>query len=200
MKPQKLHLDYYLHDRVVEQSKSFLGKRLCVQTDAGKAVGRIVETEAYDGLTDRASHAYGGRRTPRTEIFYHRGGVAYVYLCYGIHSLFNIITGPEEVPHAVLIRGIEPLEGIDLMLSRRNQTRIKRNTGGGPALVSQALGITLDDNGRDLTTSHIWLEDDGYQPDEIIASPRVGIDYAGTDADLNWRFRISGSKFTSPAK
>ncbi len=200
MKPQKLQRDFYLHDDVVELSKVLLGKRLCVESQDGKAVGRIVETEAYDGLADGASHAYGGRRTPRTEIFYHRGGVAYVYLCYGIHSLFNIITGEEEVPHAVLIRAIEPLEGVNLMLKRRNQSRVKRNTGGGPALVSQALGITLDDNGCNLTKSHIWIEDDGFTPDDITESPRVGIDYAGEDADLNWRFRVCGSKFTSPAK
>ena len=199
-KLQILDREYFLSEDVVCLSKDLLGKRLCVHNGQGKAAGRIVETEAYDGLTDRASHAYGGRRTRRTEIFYHRGGIAYVYLCYGIHSLFNIITGPEEVPHAVLIRAIEPLEGIDLMLKRRNQQKVKRNTGGGPALVSQALGITLDDNGRDLTDSHIWLEDDGFHPGEIIASPRVGIDYAGDDAQLDWRFRIAGSRFTSPAK
>ena len=200
MNPKKLERDFFLKDQVVDRARKLIGKRLCVDSSEGFAAGRIVETEAYDGLTDRASHAYGGRRTPRTEIFYHPGGVAYVYLCYGIHSLFNIITGPEEVPHAVLIRAIEPLDGIALMLRRRNQQKVKRNTSGGPALVSQALGITLDDNGRNLTNSHIWLEDDGYRPDALIESPRVGIDYAKEDALLNWRFREKESSFTSPAK
>lgn len=195
-----LQRSFFLDDQVVSLSRQLLGKRLCVQSPEGLAVGRIVETEAYDGLTDKASHAYNGRRTRRTEIFYHQGGVAYVYLCYGIHSLFNIITGPEEVPHAVLIRAVEPVEGTNLMLQRRNQQNVKRNTTGGPALVSQALGITLEDNGVDLFNSHIWLEDDGFSPEDITTGPRVGIGYAGDDAKLHWRFWVSGNRFVSPAK
>ncbi len=200
MKHQKLQRSFFLDDQVVSLSRQLLGKRLCVRSPEGLAVGRIIETEAYDGLTDKASHAYNGRRTPRTEIFYHKGGVAYVYLCYGIHSLFNIITGPAEVPHAVLVRAVEPVEGTDLMLQRRNQEKVKRNTTGGPALVSQALGITLDDNGVDLVNSHIWLEEDGFSPEEIMEGPRVGIGYAGEDAKLDWRFWIAGNRFVSPAK
>ncbi len=194
---------YYLNDDVVSIARDLLGKILVTQNKSGEITsGRIVETEAYDGTCDRASHAWLNKRTDRTEIMFAEGGFAYVYLCYGIHNLFNIITGPENIPHAVLIRAIEPLTGVDIILERRGQKKLQRSTGGGPGIVSKALGITLNDNKLPLYDSHIWLEDDGYkiQSSEILASPRVGVDYAGEDALLPWRFRNKSNPFTSLAK
>lgn len=199
----KLQKSFYLTDDVLEISKKLLGKLLCTKSSEGIITkGKIVETEAYDGITDRASHAYKNKITDRTRVMFQEGGISYVYLCYGIHHLFNIITGPEHIPHAVLIRAIEPVSGIDQILARRNQKKLDRKTGGGPGIVSQALGITVSDNTESLQSNRIWLEESKvvYHEDEIIASPRVGVDYAGDDAKLPWRFRVKSSSFTSPAK
>ncbi|MFO8030574.1 MAG: DNA-3-methyladenine glycosylase [Cyclonatronaceae bacterium] len=200
----KLPKSFFLVDDVVSRARTLLGCRLWTRINGAVTAGVIVETEAYDGRSDRASHAYGGRRTPRTTVFYREGGIAYTYLCYGIHTLFNVITGPEEVPHAVLVRAIRPCEGIDTILKRRNQSAVRRNTGGGPGLVSQALGITTELNGTDLGGEMIWITrgDREEQPsaENVIASRRVGIDYAGPDAHLPWRFRIKNSVHTSPAR
>ena len=201
---KKLPKSFYLDDDVTTRARALLGCRLWTRINGMLTAGVIVETEAYDGLTDQASHAYGGRRTPRTKVFYRSGGIAYTYLCYGIHTLFNVITGPGEIPQAVLIRAVKPCEGIDVILQRRNHAQVQRNTAGGPGLVSQALGITTDLNGADLAGDTIWITNgmDDEQPDasEILATPRIGIDYAGQDALLPWRFRIKDSPYTSPAR
>jgi DNA-3-methyladenine glycosylase len=154
--------------------------------------GMIVETEAYAGPEDRASHAYNSRRTSRTEIMFHEGGVAYVYLCYGIHHLFNIVTNVEGIPHAILIRAIEPSDGIDQMLLRRNMKEVSPKLSGGPGTLTQALGIKTTQTQTDLTGEQIWLEDRGFlvPEDEIIAGPRVGVSYAGEDAENPWRFQL----------
>lgn len=198
---------FFQREGVVAISRDLIGMILCTKMNGVATAGRIVETEAYGGITDRASHAWGGRRTDRTETMYQEGGVCYIYLCYGIHHLFNIVTGPENRPDAVLIRALEPVRGIETMLQRRNLDRVQRRVAGGPGLVSQALGLTTDQNGLSLIHSNkIWLETDGFQRtdqgrmNEIVASPRVGIDYAGEDAKRPWRFRLKGNKFTSPAK
>ncbi|MEX0929878.1 MAG: DNA-3-methyladenine glycosylase, partial [Balneolales bacterium] len=128
----KLDNSYYQGTDVIGLSRDLIGKHLFTRIAGRITGGRIVETEAYAGERDKASHACGGRRTKRTEIMYHRGGVSYVYLCYGIHNLFNIITAPENVPHAVLIRAVEPVAGIGHMLERRNQSQLRRSTSGGP--------------------------------------------------------------------
>jgi DNA-3-methyladenine glycosylase len=132
---------------------------------------------------------------------YAEGGVSYVYLCYGIHRLFNIITNHRDVPHAILVRAIEPLDGIKTMLMRRNLSVVKRNLTGGPGLVTQALGITLAHNGMDLSGNQLWIEDRNYsvQSSDIISSARVGVKYAGADARKPWRFRLKTSSFTSPS-
>ncbi len=201
---QKLPKSFYLEDDVVSRARALLGCRLWTRIDGMVTAGVIVETEAYDGLTDRASHAYGGRRTRRTEVFYRQGGIAYTYLCYGIHTLFNVITGPEQIPQAVLIRALAPCEGVDTILARRKQDQVRRNTAGGPGLVSQALGITTRLNGTDLSGDTVWLTAGNGEevPNEgdILASPRIGIDYAGKDALLPWRFRIKHSPYTSPGR
>ncbi|MDQ6469883.1 DNA-3-methyladenine glycosylase [Flavobacterium sp. LHD-80] len=161
--------------------------------------GIIVETEAYFGIQDKASHAYGGRRTNRTEIMYSNGGISYVYLCYGIHHLFNIVTSVEGEPHAVLIRAIEPLTGKDIMEERRNTPCSKSAISSGPGSAAKALGIDASFNKKDLAGDEIWIEDHGirYSEEEIAATPRVGVAYAQEDALLPWRFFVKGNKYVS---
>lgn len=198
---------FFQREDVAAISRDLIGMVLYSKMNGVVTGGRIVETEAYGGITDRASHAYGNRRTGRTETMYRAGGVCYIYLCYGIHHLFNIVTGPEGRPDAVLIRALEPVSGIEIMLQRRGLDRVQRRVAGGPGLVTQSLELTTDQNGLSLIHSKkIWLEMDGDQimdqrgNDDIIATPRVGVDYAGEDAERPWRFRLKGNKFTSPAK
>jgi len=158
-------------------------------------VGLITGTEAYNGVVVKASHAYGGRRTKRTETMFAEGGISYVYLCYGIHHLFNIVTNVEDVPHAVLIRAIQPLKGEQYILKRRNAKVLSKNLCVGPGKVSSALGITLKDNGLDLGGNKIWLEDESIKPKNILCGSRIGVDYAGEDAELPYRFWIEGNGY-----
>jgi len=197
----KLSADFYQGDDVLLISRELLGKVLCTQFAGDLTAGIIVETEAYAGVTDNASHAYGGRRTKRTEIMYASGGTAYVYLCYGIHHLFNIVTNKENIPHAVLIRAIQPRDGFDIILQRRNKKKVDQSLTAGPGSLTQALGITVKDSGTLLIDNLIWLEDQNIQINnqDILASPRVGVQYAGKDANNPWRFRIKGNPWTSPA-
>lgn len=183
-------LSFYRQKDVLKISKELLGKYLITKIDGQMTGGMIIETEAYRGPEDRASHAYGMRRTKRNEMMYAKGGVSYIYLCYGLHSLFNIVTNQNDIPHAVLIRAIKPEIGMDQMLKRRSKTKPDRTLTNGPGTVSQALGLSLIHNGHSLTGPEIWLEDRGFKPTEIFASPRIGVDYAGEDALLPWRFRV----------
>lgn len=162
----------------------------------------ITETEAYAGTSDRASHAFGDRRTARTEVMYAEGGVAYVYLCYGIHHLFNVVTNVAGIPHAVLIRAGEPLEGIDQMLLRRKKRSLTPAVTSGPGTLSAALGIRTIHSGIVLNSDSISIHDPGttIAPSQIIAATRVGVAYAGADALLPYRFYIAGSRFVSKAK
>lgn len=198
----KLPLEFYQEEDVVLLSQHLLGKYLFTCIDNQLTGGIIVETEAYKGPEDEASHAYGMRRTKRTEIMYWDGGHAYVYLCYGIYPLLNVITNKEGIPHAILVRAIEPVEGIETMLIRRKKTKLDYQLTAGPGLLSQALGITLQDNGVLLNGSRIWIEDRGVKikAKEILATPRVGVSYAREDALLPWRFRIKNNRWTSRAK
>jgi len=199
---QSLPVDFYRRADVLRISRDLLGQYIFTRIGGqGVTGGRIVETEAYAGVTDRASHAYGSRRTRRTAVMYEAGGVAYVYLCYGLHALFNIITGVEGVPHAVLIRALEPTHGIAVMLQRRHKTCLSRMLTAGPGALAQALGITVCHSGQNLQGNQIWLEQGaGFSPQQIRASPRVGVDYAGVDARRAWRFRLRASAWTSLAK
>lgn len=197
----KLSLSFYQDEDVVGISKALLGKHLYSFFDGQLTAGRIVETEAYKGPEDKASHAFGNRRTQRTETMFQAGGVAYVYLIYGIHQMFNVVTGPAEVPHAVLIRGIEPLEGIDIMLERRQRPQLEFKLTAGPGSLAKAMGFHKRQSGTSLLGDQIWIEDQPILPDrDIIESPRVGIDYAEEWIAMPWRFRMKGSKWTSPAK
>ena len=186
----KLEKDFYLRDDVVRISKELLGKYLYTNFNNLLTGGIITETEAYAGATDRASHAYGNRRTKRTEVMYAEGGVAYVYLCYGMYPLFNIVTHRKDIPHAILIRGIHPTEGIDIMLQRTNKSKIIKKFSNGPGKIAKALGIKCEHTGMDLTGNKIWLEDKGIKVKnkDIIITTRIGIDYAGEDALLPYRF------------
>jgi DNA-3-methyladenine glycosylase len=189
----KLSPDFYLREDVVQISQDLLGKYLFTQIGGKTTAGIITETEAYAGITDKASHAYGGKRTARTETMYARGGTAYVYLCYGIHHLFNVVTNMPGIPHAVLIRAVIPAEGIETILRRRNKEKISKTVSAGPGTLAEALGIKKSHSGVDLTGKTIWIEDRNIRikPTSIIHSPRVGVDYAGEDAHLPYRFRVN---------
>jgi len=179
---------------VVVIGQQLLGKYLATNIDGQYTAGKIIETEAYQADGDKACHAYNNRRTKRTEVMFDQGGTAYVYLCYGIHHLFNIVTGPKENAQAVLIRAIIPTDNISLMLERRNFTTQKPQLSSGPGVMSKALGIQKSHTGMDLCQpdSKIWVEDRGtiIKPTEITASPRVGIDYAEECVSWPWRFRV----------
>jgi len=202
MQNSKLDKSFYSGNDPVPVAKALLGKVLCTNFDGILTSGKIVETEAYNGRTDKACHSHIHGRTERTKIMFGEPGIAYVYLCYGIHHLFNVVTNSEGNADAVLIRGIEPIDGINTILERRNKSKLERSVGGGPGIASQALGITTENYGENLLDNLIWIEDRGIKisSSQIIASPRVGVDYAGNDAKLPWRFRIKSNKFTSPAK
>ncbi len=187
----KLNNDWYNRPDVVQLSKELLGKVLCSNINGTFTSGIIVETEAYAGITDKASHAYGSRRTQRTEVMYAQGGIAYIYLCYGIHKLFNIITNKKDIPHAILIRGIQPLDGKEIILQRR-KVKSEKNIGIGPGKVTQALGIGMQHNKMDLQSTSIWIEDRGIiiPEKDILIGPRIGIDYAGEDGKLPYHFWV----------
>ena len=197
----KLPAAFYQREDILAICRELLGKVLCTRFDGYLTSGIIVETEAYSGITDRASHAYGGRRTKRTETMYASGGTAYVYLCYGIHHLFNIVTSKKNMPHAILIRAIEPRDGIEIMLQRRNKKKIDHTLTSGPGSLTRALGITVKNSGTFLMDNLIWLEDQNinYTNQDILATPRVGVQYAGKDAQNPWRFQVENSPWVSPA-
>ncbi len=195
----KLSKEFYLRDDVLTISKELLGKYLFTFFEGKLTGGMITETEAYRAPEDKASHAYGGRRTDRTEIFYSEGGVSYVYLCYGIHNLFNVVTNKNGIPHAILIRALEPIEGMEYMLQRRRKTIISPLLTCGPGSMSQAMGIERKHNKLDLQGNEIWIEDRGVIIPErnILKGPRIGVDYAAEYASKPWRFGVKGSKWVS---
>ena len=208
---QKLPRAFYIRPDVVQIARELLGKYLVTDIDDKITAGKIVETEAYCGETDKACHAHLNKKTERTKIMFEKGGVAYVYLVYGMYKLFNIVTNEYGKADAILIRAVEPIEGIETMLQRRKMERIKdkegnlklrRNLTAGPGIMSIAMGIELSDYGQDLTENRIWIEDrkEVIEESQIITSARVNIDYAEEDKDLLWRFRIKDNRWTSPAK
>ena len=186
----KLKKDFYQRDNVVQIAKELLGKFLFTKFNGKITGGIIAETEAYNGTIDRASHAFGGKRTRRTEVMYREGGVAYVYLCYGIHSLFNVVTNKKNIPHAVLIRSIHATDGIELMLKRRNKKSPGKTLANGPGSAAQALGIHYSHSGINLTGNKIWIEELPLDTSnvQIIITKRIGVEYSGEDANLPYRF------------
>ncbi len=195
----KLSEDFYLSKEVTQIARNLLGKYLFTNINGEISGGFIVETEAYAGITDKASHAFGNRLTNRTKTMYQAGGIAYVYLCYGIHEMLNVVTSAEGEPHAVLIRAINPTEGLDLMLERRKMISIKNNLTAGPGSVAKALGISRKMNGSSFLGEDIWIEDRGlvFPEDQIAAVPRIGVAYAKEDALLPYRFFVKGNPYVS---
>ena len=199
MQRQKLSRDFYTRRSVLAVARGLLGTLLVVPGPGGRRVsGRIVETEAYRGPADRASHAYGGRRTKRTETMYQVGGTAYVYFVYGMYNQFNVVTNVPDIPHAVLVRALEPVEGLDLMRLRRGDGP-DRVLANGPGKLCIALGIDRRFDRADLLSDQIWIEAPAAPiPASAIASgPRIGIDYATGWVEKPWRFWVRGSPFVS---
>lgn len=184
----KIPVSFYENKDVLFIAQSLLGKSMFTFIDGVLTGGIIMETEAYAGKADKASHAYGGRRTKRTETMYMHGGYSYVYFTYGMHHLFNIVTSVKDDPQAVLIRGIVPIKGVEIQRKRRKQNG--NHMANGPAKLCQALGITLKQNCIPLSGDIIWLQDLGerVKSQDVIICPRVGVDYAGEDALLPYRF------------
>lgn len=188
--------NFYTGGDVVNIARELIGKLLVHQTANGTMAGFIVETEAYAGVVDKASHAYNGRLTKRTEVIYRDGGIAYIYLCYGMHALLNVVTNTTGIPHAVLIRGILPVQGLDLMEERVNRKINILKDGIGPGRLTRIMGITMDLNGSTLNgSSALHIEEKGLKiPQKAIETgPRIGVDYAGEDALLPYRSRIDAT-------
>lgn len=192
----RLEREFYIKDGI-GLARDLLGKVVVKRQGEHILKGRIVETEAYLGPEDRASHAWNGRKTKRTKTMYKIGGNTYVYLIYGMYHCFNVVAYAEGVPHAVLIRGVEPIEGIEIM--RENRKGIKGySISNGPGKVCLALGISKREDGRDLTTDcDIWIEDDGYLPEGVARSRRIGVDYAMEYKEKLWRYYIEGNPWVS---
>lgn len=194
-------MSFYLRDDVVQIAKDLVGKILVTDWGEGKTTGRIVETEAYNGEVDKASHAFKGM-TKRTRVMFDSGGVAYVYLCYGIHQMFNIVTNLAGTPHAILIRAVEPLDGIEIMLQRTGKKLLDVSLARGPGNVGKAFGFHTSQCGQPLSSEELYILDDGFRvsEDSLGVSPRIGVDYAGEDALLPYRFYLKGSQFVSGKK
>lgn len=193
--------EFFFQTNTLEIAQQLLGKILVTRFNNQLTAVRIVETEAYLGTIDKASHAWNNRYTARTSVMYKRGGIAYVYLCYGIHHLTNVVVQKENVPHAILLRAGEPLMGIDIMQKRRKIKKVNQ-LAAGPGNLSKALGIHLGHNGQPLQSKNFYLVDDGcvYPNSSILATPRIGVDYAGEDALLPYRFIVKGNECVSGPK
>ena len=195
----KLTIDFYNRKNAIQIAKELLGKVVVTNFEGILTSGRIVETEAYTGVIDKASHSYAGKRTARNEHMYAQAGTAYIYICYGIHQMFNVVTNEKEIPDAVLIRAIEPLQGISVMLERTGKKTADHTLTRGPGNVAKALGMTKAHSGLSLTGDQLYIRTDDHliDPGEIGTSVRIGVDYAGTDALLPYRFFIKGNKYVS---
>ncbi|MHB1176940.1 MAG: DNA-3-methyladenine glycosylase [Daejeonella sp.] len=195
----KLRAEFYQRANVVSIARELLGKHVYSQVNGEITGGIIVETEAYRGPDDMGSHAYNDKRTPRNEIMYRAGGVAYMYICYGIHDMLNIVTGSEGMSHAILIRAVEPRTGLDTMRRRRNIFDQDRRLCQGPGTLAKAMGLTKLHNGYDLQGDVIWLEDKNfnYKDEEVIASARIGMNFDGPYRTMPWRFYVKGNPYVS---
>lgn len=195
----KLSKDFYQRDDVVQIARELLGMHLCTRIAGTVTKGVIVETEAYSGRNDKACHANNGLRSERTEVMYHAGGKAYVYLIYGMHHMMNVVCNEEGKADAVLIRAIAPIAGLDVMEARRGISSERKALTAGPGRLCKAMGITRDLYGEDLLGDRIWIEEGSpVAESEIVAGPRVRVDYAGEDALRPWRFSLRGNPWVSP--
>ncbi|HEV7698941.1 MAG TPA: DNA-3-methyladenine glycosylase [Pyrinomonadaceae bacterium] len=195
---RKLPRKFYSRTDTVAIARELLGKRLVICDENGVPIsGMIVETEAYLGVDDRGAHSHRGRRTARNEVMYGQAGHVYVFFVYGMYYQFNVVTGPVEHPHAILIRGVEPVDGIEIMRERRGEMKDK-NLTSGPGKLALALGIDRSLNGADLLGDRVWIERHRtFTDSEILSGSRIGIDYAGEDALKPWRFWVKGNEFVS---
>jgi DNA-3-methyladenine glycosylase len=195
---EKLPKEFYLSQNTARIARSLLGKLLVIPDEAGNRVsGMIVEVEAYLGVADRAAHSFGGRRTARNDVMYGAGGHVYVFFIYGMYNQLNVVTGPAGHPHAILIRGIEPIEGIEIMRERRGLMK-DTNLTSGPGKLAIAFGVTRELNGEDLTGDRIWLEEfRTFSKKEVDTGKRIGVDYAGEDAEKALRFWVKDNPFVS---
>jgi DNA-3-methyladenine glycosylase len=196
---KKVPLSFYDRKDVIQIAKELLGKILVTNFDGVITSGRIVETEAYVGIVDKASHSFGGRRTARNEHMYAAAGTAYVYICYGMHQMMNIVTNKKEIPDAVLIRALEPLEGIDIMLQRTGKSFLDYTLTRGPGNVGKALGIFKHHSGSFLLDNEIYLLNDNYTitNEAIGISRRIGVEGAGEHSLLPYRFYVKGNRYVS---
>ncbi len=196
---KKLPIEFYDRNDVVQIARDLLGKIIVTNFDGTLTSGKIVETEAYVGLTDKASHSFGGKRTSRNEHMYAAAGTAYVYICYGMHHLFNVVTNKQNIPDAVLIRAVEPVEGIAVMLQRTGKLKFDNTLTKGPGNTGKALGISKNHSGLNLQGNKIFIADDKtfYAESEIGASKRIGIEGAGAAAAYPYRFYVRGNRFVS---
>ena len=192
-------MEFYQRNNVVQIAKDLLGKIVVTNINGFVTSGRIVETEAYVGITDKASHSFGGKRTARNEIMYAAPGTAYIYICYGMHQMLNIVTNEKEIPDAVLIRAIEPIKGIDIMLERTGKKVLDKTLTRGPGNVGKALGIFRHHSGAHLLDNEIYLLDDGFiiSGKDLGISIRIGVESAGSDGLLPYRFYVKGNKYVS---
>ncbi|NBC10024.1 MAG: DNA-3-methyladenine glycosylase [Bacteroidetes bacterium] len=198
MKPIKR--TFFTQPDVLHLSQQLLGQHLVTEVEGERCVGRIVEVEAYR-YDDKACHAYGNKQTKRTEVMFREGGHAYVYLCYGIHHLFNIVSGKEGQAEAVLVRALEPMDNLASMLERRGMEKMQKRLTAGPGCLAQAMGIHTSMSGLDMLSgdSPVWIEagDRLPSPSEIATGPRIGVDFAEECAAWPWRFAIKGNRWIS---
>ena len=196
---KKLPVQFYKRADVVLIARELIGKIIVTNFDGLITSGRIVETEAYIGLTDRASHSHGGKRTARNEHMYASAGTTYVYICYGMHHLFNVVTNKKDVPDAVLVRAVEPLKGINIMLKRTGKLKLDNSLTKGPGNAAKALGISKNHSGNNLLKNEIYIADDGFEIDNTLMgiSKRIGVESAGDAALLPFRFYVKGNKYVS---
>jgi len=197
MSTEKLPAEFFQSSDVVHLAKQLVGYQINTHIDGKLTSGIITETEAYAGQGDKACHAHLGRFTKRTSVMYEPGGVAYIYLCYGIHYLFNIVTNTKGNADAILIRAFEPIDGKKVMQSRRKRSKIDKALTSGPGNVSQALGLNKNHNENSVCSDIIWFEERNTEKVELVETTRIGIDYAEEDALLPWRFYDNTSRFVS---
>lgn len=200
---EKLDREFYNRDSILV-ARDLLGKVLVHHIGGQRISARIVETEAYMGVHDKAAHSYGGKRTPRVEVMYGEPGFSYVFLIYGMYYCFNIVTREMGIPQAVLIRAVEPLEGVEWMAQKRfnmayeQLTKAKRKgLTNGPGKLCGALSIDKSINGMDLCGDELYLEVGINKEFKIITTKRIGIDYAQEAKDFLWRFYIASNEFVS---
>lgn len=193
---------FYERADVVTITKELLGKIVVTNFSNMLTAGRITEAEAYNGPFDKAAHSYNNRRTKRTEVMYARGGAAYIYLCYGIHQMFNIVTNQPGIPNAILIRALEPVAGIETMLARSNKNNHGFDLTRGPGNAAKALGLNTSHTGINLQSEELYIADDGFSftENEIAVTARIGVEYAAEDALLPYRFIVKGNKYVSGKK